>query len=156
MTMKDCRQFYIDGKWVAPVVAEELAVVNPATEEEIGVISLGAAADVDKAVAAASRAFETFSETSVEERLAFLKRIIEIYQARMDAMAETISEEMGAPPWLAKAAQAPAGLAHLLEIVKVLERFKFEETKGTTLLRKDDLSRERLAFAIRRANEVTR
>src|ERR1700748_2102855 len=85
LTMKDCRQFYIDGKWVAPVVAKELAVVNPATEEKIGVISLGAAADVDKAVAAANRAFETFSETLVEERLALLKKIIEIYQARMDA-----------------------------------------------------------------------
>jgi aldehyde dehydrogenase (NAD+) len=137
--MKDCRQFYIDGTWVAPVAAKELAVVNPATEEEIGVISLGGAADVDKAVAGANRAFETFSETSVEERLALLRKIIEIYQARMDAMAETISEEMGAPPWLAKAAQAPAGLAHLLEIVKVLERFEFEETKGTTLLRKEPI-----------------
>lgn len=137
--MKDCRQFYIDGKWVAPVAAKELAVVNPATEEEIGVISLGGAADVDQAVAAASRAFETFSETSVAERLALLKKIIEIYQARMDAIAETISEEMGAPPWLAKAAQAPAGLAHLLEIVKVLEPFEFEETKGTTLLRKEPI-----------------
>jgi aldehyde dehydrogenase (NAD+) len=135
--VKDCRQFYIDGKWVSPIQGRELAVSNPATEEAIAIISLGGAADIDKAVAAARRAFESYSETPVEQRLALLKRIIEVYQARIGEMAATISEEMGAPIWLAEAAQAPAGLAHFLEIVKVLSYFRFEEMKGPTLLRKE-------------------
>jgi len=137
--MKDCRQFYIDGKWVDPTEAHDFSVVNPATEEPIATISLGGAADVDRAVAAAKRAFESYSETSPEERLKLLRRIIEVYQSRMDEMADTISQEMGAPSSLARKAQAPAGLAHLLEIVKVLEHFKFDELKGSTLMRKEPI-----------------
>ena len=135
--MKNCRQFYIDGQWVDPIVAHDFRVVSPATEEQIGTISLGTAADIDRAVAAAKSAFESFGQATVEERLALLRKIIAVYQARMQEMAETISQEMGAPPWLAKAAQAPAGLAHFLEIVNVLEHFPFEEAKGSTLLRKE-------------------
>jgi len=116
-----------------------LELFNPATEETIAVISLGTAVDVDRAVAAAKAAFESYSETTVSDRLALLARVVEIYQSRMDEMAETISMEMGAPISLSRAAQAPAGLAHLLEIVKVLEYFKFEECKGSTLMRKDPI-----------------
>jgi aldehyde dehydrogenase (NAD+) len=137
--MKDCRQFYIDGKWVDPPEARDFSVINPATEEPIATISLGGAGDVDRAVAAAKRAFESYSETSPEERLKLLRRIIEIYQSKIDEMADTISQEMGAPSSLARKAQAPAGLAHLLEIVKVLEHFKFEELKGSTLMRKEPI-----------------
>src|SRR6202158_6220487 len=137
--MKDCRQFYIDGKWIAPTSAHDFAVVNPATEEKIATISLGAAADVDKAVAAAKRAFESYSETSPDERLALLQRIIEVYQAKYEEMAETISQEMGAPMWLSRAAQAAAGLGHFFEMTKVLARYKFEELKGTTLMRKEPI-----------------
>jgi aldehyde dehydrogenase (NAD+) len=71
--MRDCREFYIDGRWVQPNEPRDFAVVNPATEERIATISLGSRADVDKAVAAAKRAFATFSETTVEERLALLQ-----------------------------------------------------------------------------------
>jgi aldehyde dehydrogenase (NAD+) len=137
--MKDCRQFYIDGKWVDPTKPHDFSVINPATEEPIATISLGGAEDVDRAVAAAKRAFESYSETSPEERLRLLRRIIEIYQSKIDEMADTISQEMGAPTSLARKAQAPAGLAHLLEIVKVLEHFKFEELKGSTLMRKEPI-----------------
>jgi len=137
--MRECRQFYIDGEWVSPSKPNDFAVVNPANEETIAVISLGGAADVDRAVAAAKAAFESYSETTVRNRLALLARVIEIYQLRMDEMAETISMEMGAPISLARAAQAPAGLAHLLEIVRVLEHFKFEERKGSTLMRKEPI-----------------
>src|SRR6202789_1176369 len=137
--MKDCRQFYIDGKWVDPAEAHDFAVINPATEQPIATISLGSSADVDRAVAAAKRAFESYSETSPDERLKLLRRIIEIYQSKIDEMADTISQEMGAPSSLARQAQAPAGLAHLLEIVKVLEHFKFEELKGSTLMRKEPI-----------------
>lgn len=92
--MKDCRQFYIDGKWVAPEKAHDVDVISPANEEMIATISLGSAGDVDKAVAAAKRSWETFSETTAGERLALLRRIIEVYKARQDEMAETISREM--------------------------------------------------------------
>src|ERR1035441_7646078 len=95
--MKDCRQFYIDGQWVDPAKAHDFTVINPATEEPIATIALGSGADVDRAVAAAKRAFESYSETSRDERLALLRRVLAVYQARMDQMAETISLEMGAP-----------------------------------------------------------
>src|SRR5580693_6212863 len=137
--MKDCRQFYIDGKWVSPTAPHDFEVINPATEEPIATISLGSAADVDKAMAAAKKAFESYSETTVEERLALFRRIIEVYKAKSEEMAETISQEMGAPISLSRAAQAPAGLGHLFEIVKVLEHFKFEELKGSTLMRKEPI-----------------
>ena len=137
--MKDCRKFYIDGKWVNPAKARDFEVINPASEEPIATISLGSASDVDKAVAAAKKAFESYSETTVEERLALFRRIIEVYKAKSEEMAETISQEMGAPISLSRAAQAPAGLGHLFEIVKVLEHFKFEELKGSTLMRKEPI-----------------
>ena len=135
--MKDYRKFYIDGKWVEPTHTHDFAVINPANEEPIATISLGSAADVDRAVAAAKRAFESYSELSVEQRLALLRRIIDGYKSRMEEMAAIISQEMGAPISLARKAQAPAGLAHLLEIVKVVENFKFEELNGSTLMRKE-------------------
>lgn len=137
--MKDCRQFYINGKWVNPANAHDFEVIDPATEQSIATISLGSSADVDNAVAAAKNAFASYSESTVAERLALLEKIIEIYRSKMEEMAETISMEMGAPQWLAKAAQAPAGLAHLVEIAKVLKTFQFEERKGATLMRKEPI-----------------
>jgi aldehyde dehydrogenase (NAD+) len=137
--MKDCRQFYIDGKWVAPKKPHDFPVVNPATEATIATISLGSAADVELAVAAAKRAFATFSETTPAERLALLQRIIEVYQAKYEEMAETISQEMGAPIWLSRAAQAAAGLGHFFEMAKVLPTFQFEELRGSTLMRREPI-----------------
>ena len=137
--MKDCRQFYIDGRWVDPAQDHDFAVINPATELPIATISFGTSTDVDKAVAAAKRAFESYSETTLDSRLVFLRRIIEVYQSKIGEMAETISQEMGAPISLSQKAQAPAGLAHLLEIVRVLPHFQFEERKGTTLMRKEPI-----------------
>jgi len=137
--MKDCRQFYIDGKWVNPTQTHDLEVINPATEEPIATISLGSVSDLDRALAAAKQAFESYSETTVHDRLALLTRIVEVYKSRMEEMAQTISQEMGAPISLSRAAQAPAGLAHLLEIVKVLGDFNFEEVHGSTLMRKEPI-----------------
>ena len=137
MSVKDCRQFYIDGDWVNPAQANDFEVVNPATEQPIAKISLGGAADVDAAVAAARRAFDSFSETTPAERLALLKRIVEVYNSKAAQMAEVISVEMGAPATLAQKAQVPAGLAHFLEMARVLELFKFEEIRGATLMRKE-------------------
>lgn len=125
-------QFYIDGKWVDPATPRTLDVINPATEEPIGQISLGSKADVDKAVAAARRAFETFSQTTKEQRLALLQKVVEVYQRRYGEFVETISLEMGAPLGLSKAAQAATGVAHLMQTMKVLKDFEFEHVKGTT------------------------
>ncbi len=137
--MNDYRQFYIDGKWVNPAEGKDLTVVNPATEEPIATISLGNAADVGKAVGAAKKAFATYSETSPDQRLAILRRIIEVYKAKSEEMAQAISREMGAPITLARKAQVPAGLGHLLEAARVLEQFKFEELRGSTLMRKEPI-----------------
>lgn len=125
-------QFYIDGAWVDPVTPRAHEVINPATEEPIARISLGSAADVDKAVAAAKRAFETYSLTSRDERIALLEKIIALYQARLPEIAEAISSEMGAPMWLAKAAQAPAGLGQLMGALNALKEYEFEYSKGKT------------------------
>jgi aldehyde dehydrogenase (NAD+) len=130
--MQDKLDFYIDGKWVAPVTPKTLDVINPANEEPYARISLGSKADVDKAVAAAQRAFETWSRTTREERLAVLKKIVEVYQTHYAEMVETISREMGAPLGLSKAAQAASGLAHLGETMRILQEFQFERTQGTT------------------------
>jgi len=135
--MKDCRKFYINGAWVPPAQAHDFEVLNPATEKPIGVISLGTKADVDKAVAAARAAFEAFAETSREERLALLGKIVEVYVSRLEEFAETIALEMGAPLWLAKAAQAPSALGHLMTTIEILKDYQFEEKKGTTLLRRE-------------------
>ena len=137
--MKECLQFYIDGQWVTPTNTKQLAVINPATEEQIAVISMGTATHVDQAAKAAKRAFVTFSETSVDERLALLGRIVEVYRSKYDAMAETISQEMGAPMWLSRAAQAASGLAHFMEMQKVLGSYKFEELRGSTLMRREPI-----------------
>ena len=137
--MQDRLQFYIDGRWVEPAEARPFAVINPATEEPIARIALGSAKDVDLAVAAARRAFETWSQTTREQRIDLLKAIAAAYQARLDEVAETISLEMGAPLWLAKAAQAPMGLTHFAEMIKVLENYPFEEQRGTTRIRREPI-----------------
>jgi aldehyde dehydrogenase (NAD+) len=137
--MKDYRKFYIDGNWVDPAENHDFTVINPANEEAIATISFGSATDVDHAVMAAKRAFETYAEATVEARLALLRQIIEVYKSKIEEMATTISQEMGAPISLSRKAQAPAGLAHFIEIAKVLEHFKFEELKGSSLMRKEPI-----------------
>ncbi len=135
--LETARKFYIDGKWVDPASDRTLEVFNPATEEVVSTISLGSSVDVDKAVEAASKAFETFSRTSREERLALLGRVLEVYQSKIGKMAEVISAEMGAPAWLAKRAQAPAGLGHFANTVEILKTYDFEHDIGTTRIRKE-------------------
>ena len=107
-------EFYIDGAWQAPVSKKTLPVVNPATEETLYEIALGSAADVDKAVAAARRAFDTFSVTTVAERAELLGKIIEVYKRRMKEIGAAISDEMGAPLGFAERFQAGAGLGHIM------------------------------------------
>ena len=126
------QKFYIGGEWVEPSTNRTLAVINPANEEPIDDIALGAEEDVNRAVAAAKAAFETYSRTGREERVALLESIVAAYGRRLDEVAATISEEMGAPMYLAKAAQAPIGLAHFMTNLNVLKTFKFEEDIGTS------------------------
>lgn len=128
--MRDYTKFYINGSWVEPSETNTLGVENPATLEQCATISIGNNADVDNAVAAAKAAFETFSQTSVEERAALLDKIAEIYMSRIGEIAEAIREEMGAPISLASTAQAYAGLAHITEAAKILRNFSFSEDLG--------------------------
>ncbi len=137
--MKEFLQFYINGEWVDPVAPRALEVENPATEEAFAKISLGSSADVDKAVAAAKTAFPAFSTTSVEYRADLLDKITAGIQARIPDLAEAISDEMGAPMWLANAAQVPSGMGHFATAASVLRNYKFEEMRGTTLLRKEPI-----------------
>jgi aldehyde dehydrogenase (NAD+) len=137
--MREYTKFYIDGAWVDPVAAKTLDVINPATEAVAGVISLGSEADVDKAVRAARKAFATFSQTSREERIDILERIIAEYQKRFEDMAKAITEEMGAPAWLAQRAQAAMGIGHVQTAVEVLKGYKFEEDRGTTRIVKEPI-----------------
>ncbi len=127
--MRDLKRFYIDGQWVAPLGKKTLEVVNPATEEPFAVIALGTREDVDRAVAAARAAFEDFSATSREERIALLERVIPAYAARLPDLAAAISEEMGAPATLAAQLQAPSGLAHFQANLESLKNYEFEETR---------------------------
>ena len=130
--MSNRLKFYINGAWVDPSTSETLDVINPATEQPIGQIAMGGEADVNAAVAAAAAAFETYSQTTKEERIALLEAIIAKYAERMEEIAATISEEMGAPLGLAKAAQAPAGIGHFMTTLEVLKNFEFEEDIGTS------------------------
>ena len=137
--MKEFLQFYINGEWVDPVKPRTLDIENPATEEMFATISIGSAADVDKAVAAARAAFPAFSQTSVEYRAELLDKITAGIQARMPELAEAISDEMGAPMWLANAAQVPSGMGHFATTAAILRNYKFEEMRGSTLLRKEPI-----------------
>jgi aldehyde dehydrogenase (NAD+) len=132
-------KFYIDGKWVEPAEARTLDVINPATEEVAGKISLGGQADVDKAVDAARKAFKTWSKTSREERIAVLQRIADEFGKRMGDVADAITEEMGAPAWLAQNAQGPAGMGHLMTAVNVLKTYQFEEDRGANRIVKEPI-----------------
>ncbi len=132
--MENCLKFYIDGAWVEPTDPQPFDVINPANEQVIGQIMMGNETDVNNAVAAAKKAFETFSQTSVQERLDLLDTIIGVYQKRIGEVAETITAEMGAPAWLSSAAQAAMGIAHLSTAREILANFEWQKTKGATMI----------------------
>jgi aldehyde dehydrogenase (NAD+) len=125
-------KFYIDGVWVSPVVPKLFDLVNPATEETIGAISLGSSRDVDRAVIAARKALAAYSQTSKQERLAFLRKIIASYKERFDDIARAITEEMGSPLWFSKKVQVQTALDHFEETCRVLEAYEFEHMMGGT------------------------
>ena len=124
------KDFYINGEWVMPEVANDLEVINPSDETVCATISLGGQGDTDKAVQAAREAFPAWSETPLSERVALLQRIADIYKARKDEMARAISTEMGAPIDLANAQQTGAGSWHMQGFLKAIETFEFAKPLG--------------------------
>ncbi len=137
--MQDRTKFYIDGQWVEPHSNKQLDVINPASERAIARISLGDKTDIDHAVRAARRAFDTYSQTSREQRLDILGRILAVYEARYDEMAHAISDEMGAPTELASGSQANCGKAHLIAAIKALKTYEFREHVGESLVLKEPI-----------------
>ena len=129
--MLEKRQFYINGQWVSPAVANDFDVINPSNEEPCAVISLGSSADTDKAVAAASAAFESWSQTPKSERLALVEKLAKIYATRSAEMGEAISLEMGAPISLANTAQVGSGTWHIGNFIRAFKKFEFDRPLGS-------------------------
>lgn len=128
------QRFYIGGAWVEPTTAAAAAVINPATEEQVATVAMGAHGDADAAVAAAREAFDSWSQTTPAERAEVLDRIIAGYEARSDDLAEAVAVELGAPRAFAAKAQVPAGLGHFLVARRLLDSFAFEQELGSTLV----------------------
>ncbi len=137
--MREYLKFYIDGQWVDPVELRTLDVDNPTLEQIGGKIAIGSAADVDKAVKAARKAFNTWSQSTREERLDVLQAILAEYQKRAGDLADAVHEEMGAPPSLASNSQVRMGIAHLATAIDVLKNYSFEEPHGATMVVKEPI-----------------
>lgn len=137
MNISNQRKFYIDGEWVDPVEPRDHEVINPATEKPVATISMGSAADINLAVDAARRAFESFSATSPGDRLELLQNILTIYKRRYDEMAELISLELGAPISMSQNSQAAVGTGHLEGFLAAFEKLELRQQleNGDTLIR---------------------
>jgi aldehyde dehydrogenase (NAD+) len=134
MTVDSYLKQYINGAWVESIGGKRHEVISPSTEEACTEITLGTSADVDAAVAAAKTAFKSFSQTTREERLALLGRIVEEYKKRIPDLAKSMAAEMGAPVSFAAAAQAPAGLGGFLGTIAALQDFQFSERMGANTI----------------------
>ncbi len=128
--MENKKKFYIDGKWVIPKSKKEIKVINPATEEDCAVISLGNKEDVDFAVRAAKEAYTSWAFSSKEERIRLLEKLYENYKKRWADIAIAITTEMGAPKDFATKLQAGTGAAHLKSFIRYLKNFEFEKPLG--------------------------
>jgi aldehyde dehydrogenase (NAD+) len=126
-------KFYVDGSWVDPVEpGGTIAVIDPATEEEVACVAAGTVADVDAAVQAAHRAFAGYSRTTREERLALLADFLAAYKRRLPEIAAAMTSEVGIPKTFSERVQARIGEWHLETALKVLAEYVFEEDRGTT------------------------
>ncbi|MCR9125036.1 MAG: aldehyde dehydrogenase family protein [Rhodobacteraceae bacterium] len=128
--MLEKREFYINGGWVSPLAGADFEVIDPSTEEPCAVISLGGQADTDAAVAAAKAALPGWMATPVAERIALVEKLIDVYKARADDLAEAMSLEMGAPIAMAKTQQSGAGIWHLKNFVAAAKAFEFDRPLG--------------------------
>jgi aldehyde dehydrogenase (NAD+) len=126
--MDNLLKFYIGGQWVAPASDAAMPVLNPATEEQIGTVAMGGSADVDRAVATAKAAFDSFSQTSKTDRLALLKQLKTVTEKRLEDLAQAMRMEMGAPISMARDAQADAAVGHLQGFIDALEVFEERST----------------------------
>ncbi|UWQ58580.1 aldehyde dehydrogenase family protein [Leisingera caerulea] len=124
--MIEKRDFYINGQWVSPAEPNDFEVINPSTEEPCAVISLGSEADTNAAVAAAKAAFPGWMATPVEERIALVEKLVEIYESRAEDLAQAMSMEMGAPINLSRTSQVGAGSWHLRNFIAAAKEFKFD------------------------------
>ena len=129
-TLQDKRKFYINGQWVDPVKANDLEVIDPSNEEPVAVISLGGQADTDAAVAAAKAAFPAWSATPPAERLAYIEKILEVYEKRAKDMAAAITDEMGAPQDMSLDDQTGAGSYHIKNFITAFKDFEFVKPLG--------------------------
>ena len=125
--MLDKRKFFINGKWVEPAKKNDFEVINPSNEEVCAIISLGSKEDVDKATKSAKIAFESWKETSKEERIKLLEKLLAVYKKRFKEMTEAISMEMGAPMDWSSSVQNASGQAHLEDFILRLKNFNFDE-----------------------------
>ena len=132
-------KFYINGEFVDPSSKETLEIINPATEEEIGIVALGCTIDVDKAVYSARKAFSVSSKLSKKDRLDILETIRENYKKRYKDVSEAIRLEMGAPVKLAEGAQTATGLGHLKTAMRVLEKHEFEYKHEDYIVREEPI-----------------
>ncbi|KPA20485.1 3-succinoylsemialdehyde-pyridine dehydrogenase [Shimia sp. SK013] len=137
--MIEKREFYINGQWVAPATANDMTVIDPATEDACAVISIGDQADTDAAVAAARAAFPAWAATPLDDRVALVKKLREVYMARRADMAEAMRAEMGAPIDLAMSGQWGSGTWHLDGFLEALEGFEFEYAMGADRMRKEPI-----------------
>lgn len=127
-------QFYINGQWVPPHGNKTLELISPTTATTLGTLRLGNEQDVDLAVKAARAAFNTYSRTSVAERIELLEAILNKYEEKKEELAQAVSAEMGAPLWLARAAQVPMGAAHIKQAIRILKNFEFQTVnRGTAI-----------------------
>ncbi len=128
--MENKKKFYIDGKWQDPKSNQEIKIINPATEENTAVITLGNKDDVDHAVSSAKKAYETWSFSLKEERIKLLEKLYENYKKRWADIAKAITLEMGAPKDFATKLQAGTGAAHIKSFIKHLKNFEFDKPLG--------------------------
>lgn len=138
MNVPPCDQIYIDGRWQAPVERlPSIAVISPVTEEIVGSVAAGSAADVDMAVAAARKAFASFSLTSPADRIALLRDILTLMEERFEELAQAISHEMGSAIAFSRTSQVPFGIAHVSAAIEVLGDYAFVREQGTTAIVKE-------------------
>ena len=128
--MIEKRQFYINGAWVDPIEGRDHHVIDPSTEEPCAVISLGGQADTDAAVAAAKAAFPAWMATPPEERIALVEKLLEVYKARGEDLAQAMTTEMGAPIDMSRSSQVGAGTFHITNFLKAAKEFKFSRPLG--------------------------
>jgi aldehyde dehydrogenase (NAD+) len=137
--MKDKLDFYINGQWIQSESSETIEVINPANENIIGHVSAGTKEDINKAVIAASDAFQTFQYSSKDDRIELLNNITSEYENRYQDFVDTITEEMGSPIWLSSAAQAKTGIKNINETLDALKEYEFEKEEGEYILIKEPI-----------------